>query len=401
MSRASLLHLSTTLSSSGVRLDPSDADPLTFHRRMPEYERTPLIEVPSIAARLGVRAVHVKDESRRLGLPSFKMLGASWATARAIARTWHPELGSDLDLQPIRDAVLSGPRRRLAAATDGNHGRGVARMAALLGLDCMIFVPAGTARSRIDDIASEGAEVQVVEGSYDDAIVRSAQEADDNTLIISDTSWEGYTETPIDVIQGYSTLFREIDAALSDVHTPPPTHLVLQSGVGSFAAAGLSHARRTRRAEELHIAIVEPTAANCLQRSAIAGQLDEAPGPHDSTMAGLNCGLPSVVAWPIVYALADSFISIDDGWAFEAMALLAEVGIVAGESGAAALGGLLAMVDTGHAEQIGLNSESIVIVINTEGATDPNNFSDVTSLDPIEVATSAGERRRTHGATLR
>jgi diaminopropionate ammonia-lyase len=215
-------------------------DPTAFHRTLPGYVATPLLDLPSLARRAGVAQVLLKDEAERLGLPAFKMLGASWATVRAVRREW---TGPDvpLDLPSLRAALAAGPARRLAAATDGNHGRGVARMAALLGLGCTVYVPEGTAAARVGDIESEGATVVVVDGSYDDAILRSAQDADATTLVISDTSWPGYTETPTDVIHGYATMFREVDAALADRGAARPSHLFLQAGVGSFAAAGLLH----------------------------------------------------------------------------------------------------------------------------------------------------------------
>ena len=151
-------------------------DPLPFHKSMPGYEPTPLYNCPSLAKKLGVGTVLVKDESLRLGLPSFKMLGASWATANAIQRNWIGSSQAPLSIAAIKEALGTRTDLALAAATDGNHGRGVARMAKLLGLRCSIFVPAGTAQSRIDDIAEEGATVTVVDGNYDDAILRSAEE---------------------------------------------------------------------------------------------------------------------------------------------------------------------------------------------------------------------------------
>lgn len=374
-----------------------DGDPLEFHRRLPGYAPTQLLRVPELAKRLGVADVLVKDEASRLGLPAFKMLGASWATSRAIRREWTGE-EVPLDVTAQRDA-LQGSGRRLAAATDGNHGRGVARMAALLGLRCSIFVPAGTARSRIEDIEGEGAQVTVVDGSYDDAILRSAEEVGPDTLVVSDTSWPGYTRTPTDVINGYSTIFREIDETLDRHGMAGPSHAFFQSGVGSFAAAGLGHYRTTSVHRPFGV-IVEPTRANCLMRSAEAGQMSEAPGPHQSTMAGLNCGLPSMLAWPVVYGWADGYLSVDDELANEAMRLLAGVGLVAGESGAASLAALLAIADSeADRARLDLDRDSVLLLVNTEGATDPVNYAAQVGETP---ATTAGEReaRRARTGTL-
>lgn len=381
-------------------------DPTAFHRTLPGYRPTPLLDVPSLARRAGVARVLVKDEAERLGLPAFKMLGASWATARAVRRHW---TGPDvpLDVQLLRTALAAGPPRRLAAATDGNHGRGVARMAALLGIGCTIYVPEGTAPARVHDIEQEGATVTVVEGSYDDAIVRSAQDADDATLVISDTSWPGYTETPTDVIHGYATMFREVDATLADHGATPPTHLFLQAGVGSFAAAGLLHHARGDRPgagpdeRRTRGVVVEPTRADCLMRSAEAGRVTEAPPPHRSSMAGLNCGLPSLLAWPVVHALAEAYVSIDDDLAHEAMRALAAVGVVAGESGAASLAGLLAVADSSEERAaLGLDETSVVLLVNTEGATDPVNYEHQVGEAPAATERRSLKRRGTSGVAV-
>jgi len=381
--------------------DVLEGDPLPFHRALPGYRRTPLYDVPGLARSLGVARVLVKDESERLGLPAFKMLGASWATARAIQREWMPD-SDDLTIDGLRRTLVGGSGRGLAAATDGNHGRGVARMAGLLGLECTIFVPAGTATARIRAIESEGAIVIVVDGTYDDAIERSAREARPDVLVISDTSWPGYTATPTDVIVGYSTMFREIDELLAERGEAQPDVVLLQSGVGSFAASGLRHYADPSREHRPTTVIVEPTRADCLLRSARAGELTEAPGPHESTMAGLNCGLPSLLAWPVVQSATDAFLSIDDDWAHRAMRLFAQVGIVAGESGAASLGGLLALHDQTDARRaVGLTPDATVLMINTEGATDPENYELQVGETPGAGASEAPRRRQaTSTATL-
>jgi diaminopropionate ammonia-lyase len=357
-------------------------DPWPFHKSMPGYEATPLYDCPTLAKRLGVATVLVKDESLRLGLPSFKMLGASWATANAIQRHWLGKSEPPVSLEEIKKALASRTGLSLAAATDGNHGRGVARMAKLLGLECSIFVPSGTALSRIEDIASEGASVTVVPGTYDDAILRSAEEQSETTLVISDTSWEGYIDTPADVIRGYSTMFREIDESL--IGKPQVDVVSFQSGVGSFAAAGLVHYKLEPRSHRPFTVIVEPEDANSLMKSAERGEITEVPGPHRSMMAGLNCGLPSMIAWPIVSQFSDAFLAVDDEAAYLGMQLFAELGIVAGESGAATLGAFASLKKSQYG-QLGLDSESVVLFINTEGATDPVNYLIQVGKSPEEV----------------
>ncbi|TDN91590.1 diaminopropionate ammonia-lyase [Microbacterium sp. BK668] len=363
--------------------DAEAAQRLSFHRSLPGYGETPLLRLESLAAEIGVSQLYVKDESVRLGLPAFKMLGASWATARAIQREWAP--GIPLQLDALRDAATARARRRLVAATDGNHGRGVARMAAMVGLECEIFVPAGTAAARIADIEGEGARVTVVQGTYDDTVRRSAETADGDSLVISDTSWPGYVETPRDVIRGYATMFEEVDDALDREGLARPTHLFLQAGVGAFAAAAISHYASAGASRPVTV-IVEPAHAACLLASAESGEVTEVPGPHRSTMAGLNCGLPSLLAWPTVQGGTDGYVAIPDERAHEAMCSLAQAGVVAGESGAAALAGLQALIDDRPAaDALGLTEASVVLVVNTEGATDPANYRAQVGREPTEV----------------
>lgn len=370
--------------------------PIDFHRSLPEYQATPLLSLPVVAKRLGVARVYVKDESWRLGLPSFKMLGASWATAFAIREAWVEPGVPVSSLDDLRRAVKNPRSKRLVAATDGNHGRGVARMAKYLGMRCLIFVPKGLARARIKGIKSEGAKVKVVRGSYDDAIARSAQEANENTLVVSDTSWEGYQDIPRQVTVGYSTLFTEVDDALRAEGLLDPDVVVLQAGVGSFAAAGMVHYRSGGRGHTARTIVAEPLSANCLFRSAQAGKLTEAPPPHPSTMAGLNCGLPSQLTWPVLDSSVDVFCGISDEATFEAMRVLAENGVVAGESGAAGLGALLSVADAHDPQQreaLGLHSTATVLIVNTEGATDPVNYKRVVGVKPEVVAATRQARR--------
>ena len=382
----------------GALPDVEPGDPLDFHRTLEGYRPTPLLRLPGLARRLGVAQVLVKDEAERLGLPAFKMLGASWATVRAVRRHW---TGPDVPLEVPRQraALADGVDRRLVAATDGNHGRGVARMAKMLGVGCTIYVPAGMAPSRSSAIEGEGATVRVVDGSYDEAVRRSAEDLDERTLVISDTSWPGYATVPADVVHGYSTIFHEVDEALRSTGSAGPTHVVLQAGVGSFAAAGLlHHAGSSPRPVGI---VVEPSSADCLLRSAAAGQVAQAPGPHTSSMAGLNCGLPSLLAWPVVDALADVFLAVDDDLAHEAMRLLASAGVVSGESGAAGLAGLLALgEDDASRAAARLGPDAVVLLVNTEGATDPENFAQQVGERPDLVASSAGARQAADGVEV-
>jgi len=354
---------------------PPPRAPLAFHQRLPDYAVTPLVEVPALARANGVARVWVKDESSRLGLPAFKILGASWAAYRAVVERLgrDPEPWASLD--ELRRSL--GPLRplTLAAATDGNHGRAVARMATLLGAGAEIYVPEGTASARIAAIEGEGARVTVVDGDYDAAVSAAAATAGERCLVIADIAWPGYEQVPAWVVEGYATIFWEVDEQLG---ADGPDVVVVPVGVGALAAAAVRHYRRRGLERRPRLIGVEPLAAACVLRSLLAGRIVTVPGPHRSIMAGLNCGTPSLVAWPSLRTGLDAMVAVADGRARQAVRDLAAVGIVAGETGAAALAGL-AEVTTGPAagevrRAFGLGADARVLLLCTEGATDPDAY---------------------------
>jgi diaminopropionate ammonia-lyase len=353
-------------------------DALAFHRKLPGYTRAPLVAAPGVAAKLGVRQVWVKDESSRLGLPAYKILGASWATYRALDERFGPFAPWET-LPELAARLHSHGPLTLVAATDGNHGRAVARMARWLDIGADIFVPRDMAPARREAISSEGAQVTVVDGSYDQAVEASARLADDKRLVISDTAWEGYERIPAWVIEGYATIFHEIDAQLSERGAGQPDLVAAQMGVGALAAAVVRHYRRPDWT--MRVVGVEPTRAACVLNSAEAGRLVETPGPHDSIMSGLNCGRPSPVAWPFVSGGVSMFIAVPDTRAEEAMRLLADDGIVSGESGAAGLAGCLEALGGEDAPRtrslLGVDETSALLLISTEGATDPEAYAQI------------------------
>jgi diaminopropionate ammonia-lyase len=347
-------------------VNPLRRDPLAFHRRLPGYAPTRIVDTPGLAAELGLAQLWVKDEASRLGLPAFKILGASWATYRMLVeRLGHEPPWETLD--ELRQAFAPLGPLTLAAATDGNHGRAVAHMARLLGYDARIFVPAGTAAARVDSIEGEGATVTVVDGTYDDAVATSAAIADAQTLVVSDTSWPGYEAVPRWVIDGYSTMFREL----------PPTIeadlVIVQMGVGALTAAAVDWFEGRAM-----VVVVEPDTAACGLAAARAGGPVDVPGPHDSIMAGLNCGRVSLVAWPVVARGVDLFVTISDDDATRAMRDLASCGVVAGETGAAGLGGLRSALAAQALDPTGRRA----LVINTEGATDPVAYEEIVGKPP-------------------
>jgi diaminopropionate ammonia-lyase len=345
--------------------------PRAFHRRLPGYATTPLHDVPALARLLGVGQVLVKDESQRLGLPAFKMLGASWAVYCAL-RERLPSLGDDWgDVSELRERVATLRPLTLAAATDGNHGRAVARMARLLRFEAAIFVPAGTARARIDAIAGEGAAVEVVPGTYDDAVRRAAEQTSERCLVISDTAWPGYETVPRWVIAGYGTIFAEVREQLEERELAPPDLIAVQMGVGALAAATIAAAAGMR--PRPRVVGVEPATAACVLASLRAGRPVTVPEANRSLMAGLNCDQPSPVAWPALRHGLDLAVAIPDDAALLAVDLLAAAGIEAGETGAAGLAGLLALLSipdaSHHRKRLGLTRTSRVLVLVTEGDT--------------------------------
>lgn len=400
-----------------------------FHQRLPGYAPTPLRDVPELAAAAGVGRVLVKDESSRMGLPAFKILGASWATYRLLCE----RLGGEPSWDTLDDlarvvAERLGPLT-LVAATDGNHGRAVARMATLLGLSSRILVPTGTADARIEGIASEGAEVVEVPGTYDDAVAVSASMAGERALVVSDTSWPGYEDPPRWVIEGYATIFAEIDAQLAQdsdedddrgedevpagdddqagvggardgqgrgarggivvsaagIEVPASAVLdvvVVPLGVGALGAAAGACLRAGRGSGDGPMLVgVEPESAACVAAAVEAGHLVEVPGPHTSIMAGLNCGLASMLALPRLTATFDAFVAIDDDRCREALRALASVGMDVGETGAAALAGLMAVVED-HRDEMPIPHQATVLLLATEGVTDPVSFEQIVGRPP-------------------
>ncbi|GAC1555407.1 MAG: diaminopropionate ammonia-lyase [Herpetosiphon sp.] len=340
---------------------------------MPGYAPTPLVDAPLLAATLGVGRVSIKDESVRLGLPSFKILGASWAVYRALSERYGGEMPVWASVAELAHHLAVLHPLTLVAATDGNHGRAVAYMARLLGVGAHIFVPAEMVTARRAAIADEGATVTVVDGSYDEAVERAAQAADDQHLVISDTSWPGYEQVPRWVIEGYATIFLEIDEALEQQRICQPDLVAVQIGVGALAAAVVYHYRRAELQTRPMILGVEPVGAACVLRSMETGRLVALSEPPVSIMAGLNCGIPSSVAWPLVSTGIDVFVAIDDEQARRAMRDLADAGVVAGETGAAALGGVATLVSDGGLTRMltDMPPNAHVLVLSTEGATDP------------------------------
>lgn len=318
-------------------------DARALHRSLPGYAPTPLVDVPAIAAELGVGRVLVKDESSRLGLPAFKILGASWACRQTLTRH---------------------PGAHLVTATDGNHGRAVARMARELGTDATVFVPMVMPEHTRHLIASEGAQVVPIEGDYDHTVRTAAEyaEAQASRALVQDTAWEGYQEVPGWIVEGYETLVAEVDEELGD----PPDLVVVPVGVGSLAQAVVSH-YRTGSAPPTRLLSVEPETAACLLTSLHHGIPTSVP-TGATVMAGLNCGTVSSLAWPVLRDGCDAAVAVDDGAALTASADLRELGVSSGPCGAATLAGArAALSDATRRADLDLPEDSVVVLLSTEG----------------------------------
>lgn len=368
---------------------PSEAkpgpDPMGFHRRLPGYEITPLVSLPTVAARLGVRELLAKVEVERFGLPAFKMLGASWASYRALC----DRMGSEPTWSTVEDlrATFAPTEVVLTTATDGNHGRAVARFARMVGLRAHILVPDGTADARIEGIRSEGAVVEVVDGTYDDAVRRAATADPRTSVVVSDTSWEGYEDVPRWVIDGYRTIFAEIAGQLATRGSDVPDLLSIPLGVGALGAAAAIYAADVWTPDgRPRLLGVEPTSAACVRAAVLAGHLVEVPGPHRSIMAGLNCGLASRIALPLVSARFHAFVAIGDERVEAATRELDTEGYEVGECAAGTLAGLEAALALDDAGILGVDATSTVLVVLTEGVTDPASFQRITGHAPRATA---------------
>ena len=370
-----------------LRTPAPSPKPWGLHQKLPGYQPTPLRQLDDLARIAGVSAVHLKDESNRFGLPAYKILGASWATLRILERMLGAALEPWTTVDQLRERLVPLGRLQLITMTDGNHGRGVARVARWLGYTAEIFVPRGTAQARIEGIESEGAVVTIVEGTYDDAVERAASSVAPGVILVSDHGWPGFEEVPSWVAEGYETIFLEIERQIADQQIAPPDLVLVQIGVGTLASAVVAHFRAEGRATFPTLVGVEPTGAACALHSIEAGKpVMLHAGADASIMAGLNCGTPSTAAWPALEDGIDAYLEIEDERAREAMRLLAASGVVAGESGAASTGGLLELmkgVATRRVrEALEVGPATRVLLISTEGATDPVSYQQIVGRSP-------------------
>ena len=350
-----------------------------YHRTMPGYTKTPLVALPQLSQYLGLASLYVKDESMRFHLDAFKVLGGSYAIGRLLSDRFGIPLTG---FEQIREAVNAAGQVKpvFITATDGNHGRGVAYTAACLGCRCIVLLPKGTVQIRLEHIKKLGAEAEITNLTYDDAVRKAAQLAKEHGyILVQDTAWPSYEEIPLYIMQGYMTMAREADCL-----NMPPTHVFLQAGVGSMAAAVTAYFAAKYKSQAPRVILVEPEGADCIFRTAEQndGNLHAVEHP-ESIMAGLCCGEPSPMAWKILQAYASDCISMSDEMAALGMRVLGnplpgDTSIISGESGASTTGCLVKLMCDpaceGLRNQLNLGRDARVLCFSTEGATDPINY---------------------------
>ena len=362
-----------------------------FHKSFPQYSVTPLQKLSALASYLGVKGIYCKDESYRFGLNAFKVLGGSYAMGRYIAK----ELGRDISQLPYN--VLSSDKLReefgqatFFTATDGNHGRGVAWAAKRLGQKAVVRMPKGTTKTRFDNIAKEGAEVTIEEVNYDDCVRMAAAEAakTEHGIIVQDTAWAGYEEIPSWIMQGYGTLVLEADKQLKENGFARPTHVFVQAGVGSLAGAVVGYFAHKYKENPPVMVVCEASAADCLYRSAVQadGNLVNVTGDLQTIMAGLACGEGNTIGWDILKNHVTVFASCPDWMSAKATRIYAnplenDPHIISGESGSVPLGLAYTALHDEDAkdlkEALKLDENSNILVISTEGDTDPVRYREI------------------------
>ncbi|WP_017547779.1 diaminopropionate ammonia-lyase [Salinicoccus carnicancri] len=378
----------------GVRAASADHDTdemkkaESFHKSMPGYDRTPLAELKNLSDVLGLGSIYVKDESERFGLNAFKGLGASYAMAKYFAGRLDIEL-ADFTFDELLGRIPGHPPVIFSTATDGNHGKGVAWASELFKQKSRVYMPEGTADSRLDAVLEYGAGGAVTEMNYEDTVEYVREISRKNGWVhIQDTSWEGYTELPMYIMQGYMTIIAEIEGQLQGRRLSGVSHIILQAGVGSFAGAMAAAVYNLTDGRPPHIIVVEPQRADCLHRSAKSedGRPVRVHGSLDSMMAGLSCGAPNPADWEILKSVADGFASCADSISATGMRILGNPAgedskVISGESGALPLGFLYEVMTNEEygnlKEELGLDAGSSVLTISTEGDTDPVNYRSV------------------------
>ena len=355
-----------------------------FHKTLPGYSPTPLVNLKHFAREIGIQDCYIKDESKRLGLNAFKALGASYAMAEEIKK-YIPEEKSNLSFDLIKSHKKYIQDLTFVTATDGNHGRAVAWCAQQYGCRAVVFMPRGTSEIRLKAILDHKANAKITDLNYDETVKFAETEAIKNDwVLLQDSSWPGYTEVPKNIMAGYKTMVQEFFEQTSDW----PTHVIAQAGVGSFAASIFSSFINLDKQQPKFI-LLEPAGAACFFNSLKIGDKR----PHltqdlNTMMAGLSCGMPSILAWDIIVSIAEIFAICEDEIAIKGMQILSQPpqgdpSIISGESGAVPIGFLHEVATnplySDLRDQLQLDVSSKVLFFSTEGDTDPELYKKYTS----------------------
>lgn len=359
-----------------------------FHRSLAEYEPTPLVPLSARAKEMGVGGIYVKDESKRFGLKAFKALGASYAIHKLLERE-AMEQGAD-EKNTVHPAFPGGRGKVFVTATDGNHGKGVAWSAWKAGGSAFVFMPKGSRQCRVDAIAAIGeTKVTVTDWNYDDTVRYAYSFAKEHGYyFVQDTGFEGYMEIPDLIAQGYITMIQEALEQMEAEGAGMPTHVFLQAGVGTMAGGVLGYLANLTGGKPPVTSIVEADESACVLASAKAGERVAIGGNPQTVMAGLNCGEVNLCIWPILRDFASFYISCPD-WVTElgmhsyAHPLGNDQAVVSGESGAVGLGLVMSICEKPEYEEskraLGFDETSRILLISTEGDTDPEHYHQVTA----------------------
>ena len=360
-----------------------------FHQSFPQYEPTPLAKLAGLARTLGVADIRIKDESLRFGLNAFKVLGASHAMAIVLAEKLCIDI-DNLSFDLFRSTEVESKLGDITfvAATDGNHGRAVAWAARELGCKAVVYMPKGSSSARLEAIKDLGAQTTIIDGNYDDAVHLAAQQAQKHAwILLQDTAWEDYEMIPISIMQGYLTILNE---ALEQLHGIIPTHVFAQCGVGAFSGALQAYLFNLFGQNRPQFIVVEADKAACFHKSMLIdnGKPQKVSGDLDTIMAGLACGEPSALAWNILSQYADVFVACNDPVAIKGMRVLGrplrrDPRVISGESGAVTAGLIACILEPGPhykiAGALDINQSSKILLISTEGDTDPDIYRKILS----------------------
>lgn len=360
-----------------------------FHRGFDEYLETPLHNLMNLAKHLGLKDIFVKDESYRFGLNAFKVLGSAYAIGKYLANRLGHDI-SEVSLKYLRSKEVKKKLGEITfvTATDGNHGRGIAWVANQLGHKSVVYMPRGSSLIRLNNIKKEGGDAYIIDGNYEDAVKLSEEMAKENGwVLIQDTALEGYEAIPTWIMQGYGTIIYEAMKQLAEYGINKPSHVFLQAGVGSFAGAMLGYLVDKFGEDKPTTIIMEADKANCLYLSSMEGKRVVVEGDMPTIMAGLACGAPNTISYDILMDYADAFLSCPDIVAARGMRILAsplkgDPQIISGESGAAVGIGVISLLMERKEykdlrQRLGLDEKSVVLIINTEGDTDPKKYRDI------------------------